>query len=83
MLAWSDLGVHMSDGYDSLGVEPTEVHDPAGRNVLIAVVGLVLVVGALIPLTYGAVWVGSIAYAAAVWFLTGGVGLPPEGSVAT
>jgi len=70
----------MSDGYDSLGVEATEVRDPAGRNVLIAVIGLVLVVGALIPLTYGAIWVGSIAYAAAVWFLTGGAGLPPDGS---
>jgi hypothetical protein len=70
----------MSDGYDSLGVEATEVRDSAGRNVLIAVIGLVLVVGALIPLTYGAIWVGSLAYAAAVWFLTGGAGLQPDGS---
>lgn len=70
----------MSDGYDSLGVEATEVRDSTGRNVLIAVIGLVLVVGALIPLTYGAIWVGSLAYAAVVWFLTGGAGLPPDGS---
>lgn len=63
----------MSDEFDSLGVEAREVRrDSAGRNVVIAVIGLVLVIAALIPLTYGAIWVGSIVYAGVVSFLTGG-----------
>ncbi|WP_136708149.1 hypothetical protein [Agromyces sp. H66] len=65
----------MSDEFATLGVEAaedTEVRDSAGRNVAIAVIGLVVVVAALIPLTYGAVWVGSIVYAAVVSLLTGG-----------
>ncbi len=67
LLWWADLGVHMSDEFDTLGVEATEVRpDSAGRNVLIAVIGLVLAVAALIPLTWGAIWVGSIVYAG-VW----------------
>ena len=67
------LGVHMSDELDKLGVEATEVRrDSAGRNVVIAVIGLVLVVAALIPLTYAAIWVGSVVYAGVVSFLTGG-----------
>ena len=58
---------------DTLGVEATEVrHDSAGRNVLIAVIGLVLAVAALIPLTWGAIWIGSIVYAGVVAFFTGG-----------
>lgn len=61
-----------SHGIDALGVEAVEVRDPAGRNVAIAVVGLVIVIAALVPLTYGAVWVGSIVYAAVVSLLTGG-----------
>jgi hypothetical protein len=74
---WADLEVRMSDELDSLGVEAGEVRrDSAGRNVLIAVIGLVLVVAALIPLTYGAIWVGSMVYAGVVAFLTGGS--PPE-----
>ena len=69
----ADLGVHMSDDLDALGVEATEVrHDSAGRNVLIAVIGLVLAVAALIPLTWGAIWIGSIVYAGVVAFFTGG-----------
>jgi len=67
----------MSDELDTLGVEATDVRrDSPGRNVLIAVIGLVLVVAALIPLTWGAIWVGSIVYAGVVSFLTGGP--PPE-----
>jgi len=63
----------MSDELDKLGVEATEVRrDSAGRNVVIAVIGLVLVVAALIPLTYAAIWVGSVVYAGVVSFLTGG-----------
>ena len=63
----------MSDEFDSLGVEASEVRrDSAGRNVVIAVIGLVLVIAALIPLTYGAIWVGSIVYAGVVSVLTGG-----------
>ena len=63
----------MSDDLDQLGVEETEVRrDSAGRNVVIAVIGLVLLVAALIPLTYGAIWVGSIVYAGVVAFFTGG-----------
>jgi len=63
----------MPDDLDSLGVEATEVRrDSPGRNVTIAVIGLVLVVAALIPLTYGAIWVGSMVYAGVVSFLTGG-----------
>ena len=73
LLWWADLGVHMSDDLDRLGVEATEVrHDSAGRNVLIAVIGLVLAVAALIPLTWGAIWIGSIVYAGVVAFFTGG-----------
>ena len=73
LLGWADLGVHMSDDLDTLGVEATEVrHDSAGRNVLIAVIGLVLAVAALIPLTWGAIWIGSIVYAGVVAFFTGG-----------
>lgn len=72
----------MSDEFDSLGVEATEVRrDSAGRNVVIAVIGLVLVVAALIPLTYGAIWVGSVVYAGIVSFLTGGPA--PEPTVVT
>lgn len=72
----------MSDEFDSLGVEATEVRrDSAGRNVVIAVIGLVLVVAALIPLTYGAIWVGSVVYAGIVSFLTGGPA--PEPAVVT
>jgi hypothetical protein len=36
------------------------------------VIGLVLVVAALVPLAYGAVWAGSILYAAVLSFLAGG-----------
>jgi hypothetical protein len=68
----------MADDLHSLGVEATEVrHDSAGRNVLIAVIGLVLVVAALIPLTYGAIWVGTVVYAGVVSFLTGGQAFQP------
>jgi hypothetical protein len=77
LLWWADLGVHMSDEFDTLGVEPTEVRpDSAGRNVLIAVIGLVLAVAALIPLTWGAIWIGSIVYAGVVAFFTGGAPAP-------
>ena len=77
LLWWADLGVHMSDEFDTLGVEATEVrHDSAGRNVLIAVIGLVLAVAALIPLTWGAIWIGSIVYAGVVAFFTGGAPAP-------
>ena len=63
----------MSDELDQLGVEETDVRrDSAGRNVVIAVIGLVLLVAALIPLTYGAIWVGSVVYAGVVAFVTGG-----------
>ncbi|WP_448002609.1 hypothetical protein [Agromyces bauzanensis] len=65
----------MSEELDSLGVEGVEaieVRDSAGRNVVIAIVGLVLVVAALVPLAYGAIWVGSIVYAGIVSLLTGG-----------
>jgi hypothetical protein len=77
LLWWADLGVYMSDEYDTLGVEATEVRpDSAGRNVLIAVIGLVLAVAALIPLTWGAIWIGSIVYAGVVAFFTGGASAP-------
>jgi hypothetical protein len=63
----------MSDEFDRLGVEASDVRrDSPGRNVLIAVVGLVLLVAALIPLTWGAIWVGSIVYAGVVAFFGGG-----------
>lgn len=80
LLGLAALGVQMSDELDSLGVEATEVrHDSAGRNVLIGVIGLVLVVAALIPLTYGAILVGSVVYAGVVSFFTGGPA--PEAAV--
>jgi hypothetical protein len=77
------VAVHPAEpagGIDALGVEAVEVHDSAARNVVIAVVGLVLVVAALVPLVYGAIWVGSIAYAAVVSFLTGGPGAESAGT---
>lgn len=65
-----------SDDLDTLGVESVEVHDSVARNVVIAVIGLVLVLAALIPLLYGAIWAGSIVYAAVISFLTGGPAEP-------
>ena len=63
----------MTDDLDRLGVQADEVrHDSAGRNVLIGVIGLILAIGALIPLTIGAVWVGSIVYAGVVALVAGG-----------
>jgi hypothetical protein len=51
------------DDLDTLGVEADDVGpDSASRNVLIAVVGLALVIGALIPLTIGALYFGAIAW---------------------
>lgn len=62
-----------SDDLDALGVHAVEVREYSpGRNVAIAVIGLVLVVAALVPLVYGAIWVGSIVYAAVLSFLAGG-----------
>ncbi|MGR2752138.1 hypothetical protein [Agromyces arachidis] len=66
-----------TEGLESLGVEPVEVRDPVGRNVVIAVIGLVVVLAALVPLVYGAVWAGSLLYAAVVSLLTGGPAAPP------
>ena len=64
-----------SDDLDTLGVHAVEVREYSpGRNIAIAVVGLVLVMAALVPLAYGAVWAGSIVYAAVLSFLTGGTG---------
>jgi hypothetical protein len=70
-----------TDGLDSLGMEAVEVRDSVGRNVAIAVIGLVIVLAALVPLLYGAVWVGSIVYAAVVSFLSGGPAAPPGTAV--
>jgi hypothetical protein len=62
-----------SDDLDALGVEAVDVREYSpGRNVVIAVIGLGLVVAALVPFAYGAVWAGSIVYAAVLAFLTGG-----------
>jgi hypothetical protein len=62
----------MSDDLNALGVEAGEVRpDSAGRNVLIAIVGLVLAIGALVPLTIGAFWVGSFVYAGVLSLLNG------------
>jgi hypothetical protein len=62
----------MSDDLNTLGIEAGEVRpDSAGRNVLIGVIGLVLVIGALIPLTIGAFWVGSLVYASVLSLLNG------------
>jgi hypothetical protein len=63
----------MTDDLDALGVEADEVQpDSPGRNVLIGVIGIVLVIAALIPVAYGAVWVGTIVWAGVVTFLSGG-----------
>ncbi|MFC5789356.1 hypothetical protein EDM22_05205 [Agromyces tardus] len=57
---------------DTLGVEADEVRpDSAGRNVLIAVVGLALVIGALIPLTIGALYLGSFLWVGIASLLDG------------
>lgn len=69
-----------SDDLDSLGVHAVEVREfSPGRDLAIAAIGLVLVVAALVPLAYGAVWAGSIVYAAVLSFLTGG----PDGQAGT
>jgi hypothetical protein len=71
-----------SDDVDTLGVEAVEVREYSpGRNVAIAVIGLVLVIAAFVPLVYGAIWVGSIVYAAVVSFLMGGVENAPGTAV--
>jgi hypothetical protein len=70
-----------TDDLDSLGMEAVEVRDSVGRNVAIAVIGLVVVLAALVPLLYGAVWVGSIVYAAVVAFLSGGPAALPGTAV--
>ena len=67
----------MTDDLDSLGVEAGDVRpDSTGRNVLISVIGLLLVIGALVPLTIGAIWVGSLIYAGVVSFLDGSPVVP-------
>ncbi|GAA4066641.1 hypothetical protein AVP42_01842 [Agromyces sp. NDB4Y10] len=68
----ADRPADTTDGIDALGVDAVEVHDSAARNAWIAVVGIAVVIAALVPLVYGAVWVGSIVYAAVLSFLTGG-----------
>jgi len=74
------LGVRMTNELDTLGVEEHEVRpDSPGRNVLIGVIGLVLVIAALIPLSYGAVWVGSAVYAGVVALVNGGAPELPTG----
>jgi len=73
LLVWAALGVHMTDDLDSLGVDAGDVRpDSTGRNVVIGVIGLLLVIGALVPLTIGAIWVGSYAYAAVMSLVDGG-----------
>lgn len=69
----------MTDDLDTLGVAADEVQpDSAGRNVLIAVIGIAIVIGALIPLTIGALYVGSFAFAGVASLLDGaGVGPVP------
>lgn len=55
----------MPEDLDAIGVETTDVApDSTTLNVVIGVVGLIFLVAALIPLTAGALWVGSIAFAA-------------------
>jgi hypothetical protein len=66
------LEVGMTDDLERLGVEAADVRpDSTRRNVLIGVIGLLLVIGGLVPLTIGAFWVGSIVYAGVVSFLSG------------
>jgi hypothetical protein len=67
----------MTDDLDSLGVEADDVRpDSTGRNVAIGVIGLLLVIGALVPLTIGAIWVGSLVYAGVVSFVNGSPVVP-------
>ena len=62
----------MTDDLDSLGVEAADVRpDSTRRNVLIGVIGLLLVIGGLVPLTIGAFWVGSLIYAGVVSLVNG------------
>jgi hypothetical protein len=62
----------MTDDLEALGLGAGEVRqDSAGRNVLIGVVGLVLVIGALVPLTIGALYVGSLVFAGIASLLNG------------
>ena len=67
----------MTDDLDTLGVAADDVRpESAGRNVLIAVVGIAIVIGALIPLTIGALYIGSFAFAG-IASLLDGVGSAP------
>ena len=60
------------------GVEAEEVQpESTGRNVAIGVVGIVIVLAALIPISIGALYVGSLVYASVVAFLSGGAGTTP------
>lgn len=71
-----------SGDLDTLGVHAVEVREYSpGRNLAIAVIGLALVMAALVPLAYGAVWAGSIVYAAVISFLTGGPAESPGAAV--
>jgi hypothetical protein len=77
LLVWAALGVRMTEDLDSLGVEAGDVRpDSTGRNVVIGVIGLLLVIGALVPLTIGAIWVGSLVYAGVVSFVNGSPVVP-------
>ncbi len=72
LLLLAGLGVRMTDDLETLGLGAGEVrNDPAGRNVVIGVVGLVLVIGALVPLTIGALYVGSLVFAGITSLLNG------------
>ncbi len=62
----------MTNELDTLGVEEHEVRpDSIGRNVLIGVIGLAVVTAALIPLTIGALYIGSLVVAGAASLLDG------------
>jgi hypothetical protein len=67
----------MTDELETLGVEAQEVRpDSPGRNVLIGGIGLVVVIAALVPLTIGAIWVGTWVYAGVVSFVGGSAPAP-------
>ncbi|HEY1106363.1 MAG TPA: hypothetical protein VGE78_09455 [Agromyces sp.] len=52
------------DGIHELGLETREVRaESTGRNVAIGVGGILLVIAAAIPLTWGVLTVGTAAYA--------------------
>ncbi|MCD5344975.1 hypothetical protein PX701_09460 [Agromyces sp. H3Y2-19a] len=64
-----------ADGIDEFGLEATEVRaESTGRDIAIGVGGILVVIAAAIPLTWGVLTVGTAAYALVSGMLAGATG---------